>query len=288
MKKLICIILTAVLLLLCACNVVTPPAESGKDSESDTPATPDITPSESSDASPESSEPKETESEKQQTSETPPPISSSEEPESSEPKESKPSSGSSSGSSGERAHFILAYGYEEYLEKVAEKADVLPDNFITFDMIGENFKLSHFETYTQPWFFRYFCFDEIGGDVRIDIQFEEDVRKEFNSPIELSASDFNNSDYFWYYNGAAGFTTAYRYTYILDQDTKIIYDYFYGGQLINIYWNWRDQIIKLHIRDYPFSEEVKDAFIAKLSSKKTAKDTVLEFNQRLDEAMANK
>lgn len=41
MKKLICIILTAVLLLLCACNVVTPPAESEKDSESDTPAAPE-------------------------------------------------------------------------------------------------------------------------------------------------------------------------------------------------------------------------------------------------------
>ena len=83
MKKLICIILTAVLLLLCACNVVTPPVESGKDSESDTPAAPEITPSESSDASPESSKPEESESE------ITPPSSSNMEPESSKPEESE-------------------------------------------------------------------------------------------------------------------------------------------------------------------------------------------------------
>ena len=35
MKKLICIILTAVLLLLCACNVVAPPVESGSESSND-------------------------------------------------------------------------------------------------------------------------------------------------------------------------------------------------------------------------------------------------------------
>ena len=256
MKKILCILLTAIILLLTSCNTAKPlvlPEEVE-------------TPSESSSVPIEEYIPESSKTEDE--------VDATE-----APKESTDSNSNESTSNGDNwvASLFSTDYYNEYLDFLSNDKIKVPDNFITYDMIKN---IGAFEGLVVYSFddYGYLLFDE--NDILISVRILSTLNNASTTTITSTyeSNDLrkitapNNQESTLFHNG-------------------ILYNYSKSGGLYRISWQYVEQAITIvitmgyvHLNEYPLEGET--TFVSQLLSTQTATAVVEAFNQKVEAEIA--
>ena len=268
MKKTLCIFLTAVILLLTACNVAEPiDVPDNVESPSDSNPESSSAPIEESTPIPEALE-----------SNFESPESSTE---ASEPV-TEPNESPSSSSGGYWMADFSTNNYDEYLDYIAQKKNnqELPDDFISYDMIKEIGNLKNFSTTFFPSEYKYIVIDKNGMEINVRVQ---SLSSEISTETIVFSIE-NNS-----LRNVAPTNNDSRSVFNLN---NVSYKYYSSGRLYKIVFVFGGKQMSLGIAtndgkrlaDYPLDGET--TFVSQLLSLQTADAAVEAFNQKVEAEIA--
>jgi hypothetical protein len=267
MKKTLCIILILSILSLSACNVaepidIPPELESPSDSRPESPSAPESLP----ESKPENiSTPIEESVSLHEELEINPEINESAE----------------SPSGGYVPNEFFTKNYSEYLSFIDKKSNdgILPNNFISYEMIKDIGDFEMFETWYFPYYYTYRVIDGNGMEIFIYV---DPLSNEISTEnIILS----NNSD------NLRNVTPSNNEKRSVFTINNVSYRYYASGKLYKIGWVVGGKQIELGIAkdykrlsDYPLDGET--TFVSQLLSTQTAAAAVQSFNQKVEAEIA--